>query len=87
MPKGGRMWWSSGYWQVDEDALRRFRPQVDLSGGAFHRAHEVLNMRFELLRLGELAAVILVTRPADLVGAKALMAFLDSTRGSVKFWT
>ena len=62
--------------EVDEDALGRFRTQVDLRARILGRAHEGLEHQVELPGLGELSPILLVTRPAHLVGPKTLVTFL-----------
>ena len=62
--------------EVDEDALGRLRPQVGLGARVLHRADVGLEHEVELARLGELSPIVFVPRPADLIGAKSLVALL-----------
>src|SRR5207237_7922381 len=50
--------------EVDEDALGRFRTQVDLRARILGRAHEGLEPQVELPALGGLSPILLVPRPA-----------------------
>src|SRR2546428_2822173 len=55
--------------EVDEDPLAGLRPQVDLRTRVLYRPGEGLEHQVELPGFGELAAVLLVSRPTPLVGA------------------
>src|SRR5207249_6618725 len=71
--------------EVDEDALRRLGPEIDLGGGIFDRSGEGLEHQVELTGFGEFATIVGVPRAGDLVRAEALVALfaLDQRVGEV----
>ena len=74
--------------EVDEDALRRLGPEVDVDAGLLHRADTRLEHQVELPRLGQVAVGrlagplrgplaapdLLVFGIGEMVGAEALLA-------------
>ena len=62
--------------EVDEDALRRLRPQVGHGGILLHRPDEGLEHHVELPRLGQLAAAVGASVALDMVGTETLLAGL-----------
>ena len=79
--------------EVDEDALRRLRAEIDLRAGLLDRTDARLEHEVELAWLGEVAVVGLAgvlarlataLRVVELVGAKAQLAGAAVDSGSVK---
>src|SRR5438876_756551 len=60
--------------EVDEDALRRLRPEVGDVCRVLHGADEGLEHQVELARLGELAATRRARRALEVVGTETLLA-------------